>query len=478
MTSHRALSIDDIVVSIFDKLEEEGQRATLASCAQCCRFFSELALDTLWRSLSTTEGVLDILLPQDPEGYDTPKVSVTIRLCTEDFTSGLIRVMVMQKLLDAEWARFDFYANRVHYVEDKNELSDFFYKLSALRTGIAPLPKIKHLSLFDVPPFRLHLPRHVCSLDIRVPLRLGGKSAQTILAQFSSQVPLLEKLKLCGAVPTTILPVITTFSHLCSVDLDQIDLPRPLDHDAFDTFVTALSRMPVLAKLYLPRLRGGEPAAPACGGFSRLEMLSSWDTPQTLSRFVQALDTRNLRRIHIASRISSTSELHSCLKAIASTHGHSIRAILFERGYDLEDLAWMDTIRPLLSISTMMEVVFPQTMISLLSVTDARELANAWPRLTKIENLRFCDLASAYEVILLFCRLCPALLYLDMYINEPCINPFPEVQALSSPHPLQTLYVDFSETAKFQEPIILEYEAQWWEIFPYLRTGPSMKSRP
>lgn len=79
MTSHHALFIADIVVLIFDKLEEEEQKATLASCARCCRFFSELALDTLWRSLSTTEGVLDILLPQDPEGYDTPNVSVKIQ---------------------------------------------------------------------------------------------------------------------------------------------------------------------------------------------------------------------------------------------------------------------------------------------------------------------------------------------------------------------------------------------------------------
>ncbi|KZP17950.1 hypothetical protein FIBSPDRAFT_605216 [Athelia psychrophila] len=420
MTIHRALAIVDIVVSISAQLEEENEKATLASCAQCCRFFSTLALDSLWRRLDVTLP-LDRLFPQDLEEFSTSK-----------------------ELLEV-WARFDFYANRVHYVADENNLSDLFYQLSALRTGVAPLPSLRHLSLVDVPPLRLHFPPHIRSLAIAVPQRLSGKSAEAILTRFATQVPLLKKLKLSGPVPVTILPIITTFQHLHCVDLDRIDLPRPLDQNAFDAFITALSRMPAIAELDLPRVRGGEPVVPACGGFPCLELLSSWDPPQTLSKFIAALDTRNLHHIHIASRLSSTSELHDCLRVISSTHGQSIRTVEMARGHDLEDLPWMNTIQPLLDISNMVNVAFPLTMQSNISVADVRAMANAWPRLTKIGGIRLGDSESAYQAIISFYRLCPTLLFLDIYVDGECIGPFPESQALL-PHPLRILNADFSHT--------------------------------
>lgn len=65
--SHRALSIGEILITLFDYLDLN--KGTLASCAQCNQLFSRFALDSLWRSLETTLP-LDRLLPEDAEEND------------------------------------------------------------------------------------------------------------------------------------------------------------------------------------------------------------------------------------------------------------------------------------------------------------------------------------------------------------------------------------------------------------------------
>ncbi|KAF7983788.1 hypothetical protein HWV62_19009 [Athelia sp. TMB] len=345
--------------------------------------------------------------------------------------------------MQGAWARFDLYANRVQYVQDEDDLSDLFYRLAHLRTGVAPLQNLRRLSLLDVPALRLHFPPHIRSLAIAVPLRLGGKTAEAILAQFSAQVSLLEELKLSGPFPVTILPVITTLNHLRCLDLDRIDLPRPIDSEAFDEFVKALSFMPTIRELDLPRVRAGEPTPPNCGGFSRLELLSSWDAPKTLARFIKALDTRCLHHIHVSSRLESTTELYNCLTIICASHGESITTVDMGRAHDfIEDLSWMDAIQPLLNLPRLTCAAFPLTLHGELSVADARRLATAWPLLTRIGGLRFSSPDSAYQAIITISHLCPSLQFLDIYVDGKCIGPFPEAHI--SMHPLRILNVNFS----------------------------------
>jgi F-box-like len=62
--TYRALDIPEVLSLIF----EEADQAVLARAAQCCKAFSNLALDVLWRDLPSPEP-LRKLLPLQFDNY-------------------------------------------------------------------------------------------------------------------------------------------------------------------------------------------------------------------------------------------------------------------------------------------------------------------------------------------------------------------------------------------------------------------------
>jgi len=72
MTVHRALCISDIIIPIFQLVDE---KSTLAQCARTSRFFSDPALDELWKQLESTrplEALLPTIFTYDSSKYVRP----------------------------------------------------------------------------------------------------------------------------------------------------------------------------------------------------------------------------------------------------------------------------------------------------------------------------------------------------------------------------------------------------------------------
>ena len=57
--AHQALGIPEIICTAFEELEQEDRKGTLTSAAQLCRFFTEPALDMVWRDLDV--GIIPLL---------------------------------------------------------------------------------------------------------------------------------------------------------------------------------------------------------------------------------------------------------------------------------------------------------------------------------------------------------------------------------------------------------------------------------
>jgi hypothetical protein len=58
---HRALEINEIRGQLFDLLEWDDKKRTLASMARVCRMFTEQALDVLWHKLVGLKPLLALL---------------------------------------------------------------------------------------------------------------------------------------------------------------------------------------------------------------------------------------------------------------------------------------------------------------------------------------------------------------------------------------------------------------------------------
>ncbi|GJE94363.1 F-box protein [Phanerochaete sordida] len=291
---HSALETPEIVQNVFIYLS----KASLVALATVCRSLSGIALDELWRKMSSLDPLYQCLpqkvWAQNESGHLVPGVEVPRN--SED------------------WVRFNFYAARIHelsFSEDSAEMRPDLLKIVKvyLPAAMIPLPQLSALRLVrSCTDAELGLlSSTVLHPGIRR-IEISSVSSASVLTALSfAQLSCPDLIHLVISKTVGVLPMLAQFKNIRTLVYDS-----PSDN-LDDISILRLSRLPFLQKLQLtsPFISNSFPLASSPSNLEDVWFPSLEDLTlgcviglEALSRLIRMIDSSSLRSMSLAYILS------------------------------------------------------------------------------------------------------------------------------------------------------------------------------
>ncbi|EED83365.1 predicted protein [Postia placenta Mad-698-R] len=424
MATERALAIPEIVSHIFCQFtfrppNEARWRhnKTLARSARVSKSFMGPALDALWNHLDWLHPLLRLLS------------ACKLVLFTDEELRGLmpfVHPMLEPKhvwifdgdICALEWERFETYARRVRSMslELDGSVGPSVFAALARHNGRRPLfPLLRELSWMQwMPAFdgthQMLASPHLRELHIDILVYPERKTQQEsldirlkrLLEEFSRISPNIKKVYLNGGFRRC--PSVGGFKYLRCLQVSA-----ETSCIVNDASLKSLSGLEDLAELSLSTATTLR-IPPISQGFVALTSLCLVFCNKPAMLFLFTTTFPRLRSIAISYRPRFFMKLDGCRKFIediarACARLPSLRKLCIE--FDFDDgfgraPPFLDIVRPLLSLTALEDV----------EISDLREVAQAWPRLTRfslaISALDY-PLLPTVDCLVSFARACPSL---------------------------------------------------------------------
>ncbi|KIM85617.1 hypothetical protein PILCRDRAFT_5294 [Piloderma croceum F 1598] len=408
--TYRAPDMQEILSLIF----EAADQAVLARAAQCCKAFSNPALDVLWRDLPTPEPLRKLL----PVRFDRH--------------GGLPNDVFVR---DDQCVRFTEYARRVQYIRTTSNLYllrlsrgspwnfSFIFQIAHLLPGHMSFPKLRNLTLeehgrCDVS-LNIIIPPTLRDLTlIRLNPMAPGRSPLQVAV---CQAPLLQSLTIAGEMPWIYVPYIARFKYLTAIFLQDMRLDgNPEDvNRVYHDLIRDLSHRR-LAILVLP-LDLTYDAIPRDVTSLHLKELRTSNIPSIIRAFLDVLAPGKLATFRCRDpSLVARNEWRTCFDSVRQRCGSSLRTLNVKIQTADDGLSAMETIQPLLEIHGLEHVTL--LMFPTASSDEVKAMASAWPYLTSFrlgnewghEGRTSCPLQGLVDL----CYSCPRLITLVMRISD------------------------------------------------------------
>ncbi|KAL6304435.1 hypothetical protein BKA93DRAFT_783990 [Sparassis latifolia] len=307
MPPHRALQVYDILREIFqyiaptsgshnDPVEViKANRTTLSGAARVCVAFLDPALDVLWDELDSIQPALRLL----------PAVEIAeplIDLRVDDHSYYLKSDITPQR-----WARFHYYANRVHKIfffsgPSPDTRDAVLMKLTELNGDQPLLPFLQRLYYVHAVPYDTTILSFVSpslqylALYYKAQSREGQRFGRpelafsSVLTAVSAKAPQLKTFYSSGIPHPISLAAITASRHLTNIEID----PRYCDADLMRA-LSALEELQVL-KIELYSLGANF----VCRrGFASLRVLTANGPLRNVIMLLEAITSPHLRTLRM-----------------------------------------------------------------------------------------------------------------------------------------------------------------------------------
>ncbi|KAH9913198.1 hypothetical protein B0H21DRAFT_396450 [Amylocystis lapponica] len=471
VASAKALLTDDILRDIFLHLDPRCKtRSDLARLARVCKFFSEPALDLLWKDLSDVFLLLRIL----PSFVDSDG---------QKFLNGPITQ-------DA-WSRFQYYARRVRslVVRPTNLDPSVFPQLAHHATRKPLCPSLVSLEWRQDPPMDqglfAFLGESLRSLSISLfglnhnNVNHANNAIKGVLYILRSCAPRLQDLTLDYHGPCLeLLPI----AHLHA--LQKLCVRSCVFPVSTTQLFHSCAGMSNLRELSITLGTTNDPVISFGTAFPALEVLDVTGRTSDVTHLLSAMSSSPLHSVMICEfNPVEWRGLETCCAALGIHFSASLTIVRLVSDVDdsnIGPLQVLQTLQPLLQLQRMksFELSITDALVSMLD-QDISAMAKAWP---EIENLTLnCDFApqsppSIYSLAA-FAHHCPNLGKLHFTSLTSTKHPpseFMTIKALSHPLRQLTFWFDYGfagspmEIAGFIDHIFPDVEvlgyAAWEEV--------------
>ncbi|EED82987.1 predicted protein [Postia placenta Mad-698-R] len=495
MATERALAIPEIVSHIFFQFtihpphEARWQHnRTLARSARVSKSFMDPALDALWNHLDWLHPLLRLLSACKPVLFTDEARRGPIHFVKPISGSEPKHVWIFDGNICApEWEKFETYARRVRSMslELDGSVGPSVFAALARQNGGRPLfPLLRKLSWMQwVPAFdgthQMLASPHLRELHIDILVYPERKTHQEFLAGILERL-LKEMSRISPDIKTIYLnggftrcPSVSGFKRLRCLQVSPETSCR-ID----GAFMRSLSDLEDLMELSVPSAPQIK-IPPSSQGFDSLTSLCLMSLDDSAMPFLSATTFPRLRSIAIKYHPKRPVKLDGCQNFIedvtrACAKLPSLRKLCIE--FDFDDGCgrappFLNFVRPLLSLTALEDVEIKCAYCTMhVKNGDLREVAQAWPRLTRFslamsKRLDY-PLLPTVDCLVAFARACPGLKQLvlpSMAHSLPRARDMMMVPAISA-HGLQSL--EFMTKPKVLADLDVDFAHCLYRLFP------------
>ncbi|KAF8580717.1 hypothetical protein K439DRAFT_1662647 [Ramaria rubella] len=444
----QVLNIPELLRFIFGYTDERTQVA----CALVCKTWLEPALDELWRHITTPDVLFRLLAPMHP--------------ATKVLEHGYDRWLFSRFILPSDWARFDYYAPRVRYLEyDEAEHQIYideaaFTDIARTRLRIVLLPKLRTLrwNTRHLHQSVLFMHQNVTNLvaNIDGPFQAGEGfvEVKAFLLDVASRLPNLAILDLRASysvmrVKGALIPLLRGGTRL-----KKVVLPRYWFCSAVLSALAGLRHLECLQWEYITQGEGDPTdvelleVTASDGAFPALLDLSLETNLQDVTAlFESSLAPVRLSMFYLRSlRVVPPAEIHHFIST-CSTTCHNLTDLSLDLHSNVFEPVptshriTLETLEPLFACPNITHLTLMYNTPLAPTDADAEILAKRWPHLVSLqlndEPSTLTTPTMTLAALLPFAAHCPKLMTLHLYVDATL--PPPHTTPSSTPKPFSCI---------------------------------------